>query len=177
MTTIVQLIRSCSVRRASFLFFAIFANLSCLSYKPQFILPFQTRLCSNENDLPLSIHRVNDFLCNEVKVVFDYKNVPYITILEADADAQEQLINIALEEKSTEADEDPYGSVLWPSAKTCSLRLLELNLDGKSVLELGTGTRILRLISCLFMCMISELSEYILSNCHHLNFIIQKNFM
>jgi hypothetical protein len=94
-----------------------------------------------------------------VKVEFDYKNVPYITILEADADAQEQLINIALEEKSLEADEDPYGSVLWPSAKTCSLRLLELNLDGKSVLELGTGTRIL-LISYLFMCMISQLSGY-----------------
>jgi hypothetical protein len=173
MTTIVKLLRSC------FLSFAIFANLSCLSYKPQFILPFQTRLSSNQNDIPLPMHRVNDFLCNEVKIEFDYKNVPYITILEADADAQEQLIYIALEEKSMEAheDPDPYGSVLWPSAKTCSLRLLELNLDGKSVLELGSGTRIFRLISCLFMSMISELSRYILSNCHKLDFSIQKNFM
>jgi hypothetical protein len=142
MTAIVKHLRSCSVRRASILCYFTFANLSCLSYKPQFILPFQTRLSSNQNDLPLSMHRVNNFLCNEVKVIFDYKNVPYITILEADADAQEQLINIALEEKSMEADEDPYGSVLWPSAKTCSLRLLELNLAGKSVLELGTGRSI-----------------------------------
>lgn len=139
MTTVVKLLRSCSVRRASILCYLTFANFSCLSYKPQFILPFQTRLSSNQNDLPLSTHRVNNFLCEEVKVVFDCKNVPSIIILEADADAQEQLINIALEEKSLKADEDPYGSVLWPSAKTCSLRLLELNLDGKTVLELGTG--------------------------------------
>lgn len=150
MASFLKILRSCSVRRASILCFT-FANLRCFSYKPQFSLPFQTRLFSNQNDILLS-HKVNDFICNEVKVVFDYNDIASITILEADADAQEQLINLALEEKSLKAEEDPYGSVLWPSAKTCSMHLLNKNLKEKTILELGTGN-----IMLVMMCMISKL--------------------
>lgn len=72
-------------------------------------------------------------------------------ILEADADSQEKLIEIALENSSKDAEEDPYGSVLWPAAKTVSLRILSPNFDlsGKRVLELGTGTGLVSMVAAM----------------------------
>ena len=37
-----------------------------------------------------------------------------ITLLEADAAVQEQLVDAALEADTAGAAEDPYGTVLWP---------------------------------------------------------------
>ena len=97
----------------------------------------------------MSKHLVDSFQCSEVKVDFHCRGITSITILEADAEAQEALIMKALDEKSIAAEEDPYGSVLWPSAKTVSMRLLQLDINGKSVLELGTGTGLVSLVASL----------------------------
>jgi predicted nicotinamide N-methyase len=87
-------------------------------------------------------HLVDGYRCTEVYVSLGGKGVDKVIILEADADAQEKLIEVALQNSSKDAEEDPYGSVLWPAAKTVSLRILNPNFDlhGKRVLELGTGT-------------------------------------
>jgi hypothetical protein len=60
-------------------------------------------------------HDVNGFNCYELKIVLpeNRKGLDAVTILEADAEAQERLINIALDNDAKEVDEDPYGSVLW----------------------------------------------------------------
>ena len=97
----------------------------------------------------MATHLVDSFLCSEVKVDFQCGNITSITILEANAEAQEALIMKALDEKSIAAEEDPYGSVLWPSAKTVSMRLLQIDINGKSVLELGTGTGLVSLVASL----------------------------
>ena len=97
-------------------------------------------------------HDVDGFRCTEVHVsLHGLQGIDEIVILEADADAQEQLISIALENSSKDAEEDPYGSVLWPAAKTVSLRLLSpgFKLDGKHVLELGTGTGLVSLAAAM----------------------------
>jgi hypothetical protein len=56
-------------------------------------------------------------MCNELKIKLGsagaLKGVESVVILEADAEAQEQLINIALDKDAKNVDEDPYGSVLW----------------------------------------------------------------
>lgn len=107
----------------------------------------QTRLFSQGD--ASATHLVDSFLCSEVRVNFNVRGIDSIVILEANAEAQEALINIALNEESIAAEEDPYGSVLWPSAKTVSMRLLELDLKGKTVLELGTGTGLVSLTASL----------------------------
>jgi len=75
-----------------------------------------------------------------------------VNILEATAESQEDLINMALEE-----DGDPYGTVLWPSALTVASYLLTRvgstttanTLNGLSVLELGAGTGLVSLVASL----------------------------
>ena len=144
-----------SIRRASFIYFAI-ANIQSLSLKLHLSnrrssapIQFTIKRSTHSTLLHATSHRVDNFLCNEVRVDFNVRGIQSIVILEADAESQEALINIALDDKSIAAEEDPYGSVLWPSAKTVSMRLLELNLVGKSILELGTGTGLVSLAATL----------------------------
>lgn len=143
------------LRRASLVYFTI-ANIQSTSLnlisshrRSSAPISFQTKRYSHTALSSTATHRVENFLCNEVRVDFNVRDIQSIIILEADAEAQEALINIALDEKSIAAEEDPYGSVLWPSAKTVSMRLLELNLVGKSILELGTGTGLVSLAASL----------------------------
>ena len=75
-----------------------------------------------------------------------------VTILEASAESQEVLVERALELEATGADGDPYGSVLWPAAKTVCARLLSMDaeeLRKMTVLELGTGTGAVSLVAAL----------------------------
>jgi predicted nicotinamide N-methyase len=143
-----------TVQRIS-IFYLAFANIQSFSFKTfrtprisSLSQPSQASffsLCNSQQ----TQHEVDGFLCSEVKVDFNVRGISFITILEADAEAQEALINKALDEDSIAAEEDPYGSVLWPSAKTVSIRLLELNLEGRTVLELGTGTGLVSLAASL----------------------------
>jgi len=63
-----------------------------------------------------------------------------LTLLEANAASQEILVNAALDLASQGADEDPYGTVLWPAAQVVAQALAGLELEGARVLELGAGT-------------------------------------
>ena len=143
-----------SICHASALYFMV-ANLQSMSLKLSqsnrgvHSFGMQTRTFCVNSQLSAVKHLVDDFQCSEVRVDFNLRGIESIVILEADAEAQEALINIALDDKSIAAEEDPYGSVLWPSAKTVSTRLLELNLQGKTILELGTGTGLVSLTAAL----------------------------
>jgi len=92
-------------------------------------------------------HTVDNLQCTEICV--DFPNHFTVKILEADSAAQERLVNVALETLAEGADADPYGAVLWPSARTVSSRLLEMNLKDMTVLELGTGTGLVALVCAL----------------------------
>ncbi|KAL3910964.1 MAG: hypothetical protein SGARI_001872 [Bacillariaceae sp.] len=98
------------------------------------------------------IHMVEDVACREVQN--ELPVVGTVTVLEATADAQEELVDEVLllederDESTTEArikEGDPYGSVLWPAAWAVANFLLTTpeirdTLSSTSVLELGTGT-------------------------------------
>jgi predicted nicotinamide N-methyase len=81
-----------------------------------------------------------------------------VTILEATAEAQEALVNAALESEDDDGNNmpttatlshaDPYGAVLWPAATAVASHMLqapETWLNRQSVLELGTGTGLVSL--------------------------------
>jgi len=114
-----------------------------------------------------SSHSVNGIICREVTI--DINAVGPITILEATADSQDHLVDMALLLEEEEFDGtnqlqvgDPYGTVLWPAAYSISNYLLDncsstfsmdreekienlLPLAGISILELGTGTGLISL--------------------------------
>jgi predicted nicotinamide N-methyase len=92
-----------------------------------------------------------------------------VTILEATSEAQEILVNSALEAVEDEYDgdgdgrrgirdfeQDPYGVVLWPSAKLVGNVLLErfssAELQALTILELGTGTGLVSLVAARAGC-------------------------
>lgn len=98
------------------------------------------------------------------QVTIDVQVVGPVTILEATAKAQEDLVDMALaldEDELTDAKQllqsgDPYGAVLWPAASAISNHLLtqcstgvEPPLKGLSILELGTGTGLVSLAASL----------------------------
>ena len=143
-----------SFRSASILCLA-FVNIRLLSYKlvrtnrnSRLLSPTVATSFSSRPLRSVS-HVIDSFVCTEVKIDFNVRGISSITILEANAEAQEALIEKALDEKSIAAEEDPYGSVLWPSAKTVSMRLLQLDLHEKTVLELGAGTGLVSLTAAL----------------------------
>jgi len=108
-----------------------------------------------------SSHSVNGIICREVTI--DISVVGAITILEATANSQDHLVDmaLALDEKEFDGTNklqagDPYGAVLWPAASSISNYLLNNctssskmedrpPLDGISILELGTGTGLVSL--------------------------------
>lgn len=104
---------------------------------------------------PAALHIVQGIECLEVKIQLPV--VGEMTILEATANAQEVLVNLALEDDTTTttvsdttrlSHSDPYGAVLWPAATAVSRTMLENPaawLNNKRVLELGTGTGLVSL--------------------------------
>jgi predicted nicotinamide N-methyase len=94
-------------------------------------------------------HVVNDIICREIPM--DLPTVGRITILEATAKSQEELVDMALlleEEVEQQQNQklqagDPYGAVLWPAAWAVANYLLTnstIDLSCCTLLELGTGT-------------------------------------
>jgi predicted nicotinamide N-methyase len=93
------------------------------------------------------IHTVDGITFREVTI--DINMVGPITILEATAESQEELVEMALalddEELALSSQlnaGDPYGAVLWPAASAIANHLLTkcAPLSGLTILELGTGT-------------------------------------
>lgn len=107
---------------------------------------------STASSLSNQIHIVDGIECREVPI--HIATLGTITILEATADAQEELVNLALleeEDKDKETKDsssnslnegDPYGAVLWPAASAVADYLLknELLPHFESTLEVGAGT-------------------------------------
>lgn len=122
-------------------------------------------------------HAVNGIKCVEVKIPLNSTIVPLVTVLEATASSQEDLVNMALtmddeDDESNEIDSngletklslnvgDPYGAVLWPAASAISNHLLEQfpsdpskdgnsPLHGLTILELGAGTGLVSLTAAM----------------------------
>ena len=117
-----------------------------------------------------SIHDVQGITCREVDI--NVEVVGRVSILEATADSQNELVDMALatEEEIASLSEsdslqltltsgDPYGAVLWPAASAVANHLLtsvaqDLVKNGKSlkditILELGTGTGLVSLAAAL----------------------------
>ena len=106
---------------------------------------------------PSALHSVGGVRCIEVKTTLP--NVGVITILEATADSQDLLVDLALEEYNSDevamsskhmslSHADPYGSVLWPAATAVARTILldrQKWLYGQSVCELGAGTGLVSL--------------------------------
>lgn len=99
-----------------------------------------------------TMHNVDGIECREVSI--DIESIGLVTILEATAKSQEDLVNAALAlEDDEEMDGgaldvqldagDPYGSVLWPAASAVANHLMKFEQTDRkeqTLLELGTGT-------------------------------------
>ena len=103
-----------------------------------------------------SVHVVDGIECREVTI--DIPAVGPVTILEATAKSQADLVDMALaldENEWTLPNQlqagDPYGAVLWPAASAVSNYLLTQcgSLKGRTILELGTGTGLVSLVASL----------------------------
>lgn len=91
-------------------------------------------------------HVVHGVEC--VEVPMDIPSIGRVVVLEATAAAQDELVNLALDEESQSDKQlnagDPYGSVLWPAAYAVAAKIMEdpsykSTLRSTTVLELGTG--------------------------------------
>mmetsp|Transcript_26681 Transcript_26681/g.37601 ORF Transcript_26681/g.37601 Transcript_26681/m.37601 type:complete len:322 (-) Transcript_26681:74-1039(-) len=103
-------------------------------------------------------HVVDGIECLEVDI--DIETIGTVTILEATAGSQEDLVNMALEEDIEGQSQkltsgDPYGAVLWPAASAISEYLLKnigkgtQPLKGLTILELGAGTGLVSISAAL----------------------------
>jgi hypothetical protein len=112
----------------------------------------RTRLLATP--VPTRFHVVDGIECREVTI--EIQRVGPVTILEATAKSQEDLVDmaLALDEEVSDNDGpnrlqagDPYGAVLWPAASAISNYLLTkcAPLEGITIVEVGTGTGLVSL--------------------------------
>jgi len=106
-----------------------------------------------------TFHTVQGVLCREV--TNELPVIGTVTVLEATAEAQEELVDevLAIDDDSVDDQKntnqrikegDPYGSVLWPAAWAVANYILTTpilrdNLSSMSILEIGTGTGLVSL--------------------------------
>jgi predicted nicotinamide N-methyase len=117
------------------------------------------------------MHVVDGVICREISI--ELPVVGIVTVLEATAESQESLVDmaLALDDEELGGSEqklsagDPYGAVLWPAAWAVAKYLLTtegintasssekneelLPLAGLSILELGTGTGLVSMAAAL----------------------------
>jgi predicted nicotinamide N-methyase len=118
----------------------------------------------HRDDGTSTVHIVDGLSCREVPI--DLPVVGTVTVLEATAQAQEDLVEMALAMDESEirgqqklSEGDPYGAVLWPAAWAVAKYLLTTNvsalntedspLAGVSIVELGTGTGLVSIAAAL----------------------------
>lgn len=82
-----------------------------------------------------------------IQVPIQINGIGTIKVLEATAEAQEELVNrVLLDDISNSLITDPYGAVLWPAAAAVAKYCVEQNLiKNRTLLELGTGTGLVSL--------------------------------
>ena len=142
-----------------------FASIPTYSTKPS---------SSNEKNHHQRIYTIDGINCVEINIPLKSTIVPSVTILEATASSQEDLVNMALTfdddeiEKEPAVEEgnnnselsnvntnlnagDPYGAVLWPASSAVAEQLLERysELQGLTILELGAGTGLVSIVAAM----------------------------
>ena len=117
----------------------------------------RTSAATSHYALQHALHQVNveGLSCDPVmiRIPANHYGIEEILILEASSTSQETLVERALELESSGSDGDPYGSVLWPAAKTIARRLLAMEpseMQKLTILELGSGTGLVAM--CAAMC-------------------------
>ncbi len=150
----------CSGVRPSFLAFS--APLASSSKTPLLSLHrstlFSTISRGKDYNSVSSTHVVDGVTCREIRI--ELPVIGIVTVLEATAESQESLVDMALALNDDELPDgeqkllagDPYGAVLWPAAWAVANYLLtskdfgakdsslDTPLTGLTILELGTGT-------------------------------------
>lgn len=93
-------------------------------------------------------HLINESIdCVEIKI--NLPRIGVVTLLEATAEAQNVLVELAIEDNIEQLPSgDPYGAVLWPASLVIASRLLDF-VSGKRVLEIGAGTGLISLAAAL----------------------------
>ena len=103
-------------------------------------------------------HHLVDGIIDCIEIQLALPKIGRVTILEATAEAQDVLVNLALRDDDEVSQlllptGDPYGAVLWPASLTIASYLLEDDDDdllrGKRVLELGAGTGLISIAAAL----------------------------
>lgn len=137
-------------------------SLSIFGRGRNYIAVPKTRCCATSSSSEKTLHTVNGIQTYEVGI--DIKHIGKVIILEATAESQDVLVEmaVALEEEKREntsnqtlLHDDCYGSVLWPAASAVSDYLMDKvaretdsnNLKGITILELGTGTGLCSIVS------------------------------
>ena len=121
-----------------------------------FIVSLPTRIANDAGFCVLfdaTEHHTIDESIDCVEVKLSLPIIGTVTLLEATAEAQEVLVNQAIEDDLEHLPSgDPYGAVLWPASTTIASYLLENKeslLKNKRILELGSGTGLISIAATL----------------------------
>ena len=126
------------------LLFVFFLDLAvALQSCSHVLFPRQTFVSLSATPIPRepqTYHVVDDVVCREIGI--DLPVVDRVTVLEATAESQESLVDmaLALDEDELHGNDqklsagDPYGAVLWPAASAVAKYLLTEISDKEGML-------------------------------------------